>query len=310
MALADDLAAAVRRLLDGLDQGQRALASIPFHDADRHTWAYWPTDRKGLPVHLLDRAGTKEVHRCLSTVLTPTAFAKAVAIMGLDEVLDLREGHAWDRRHRDDYWITVFGTPGEAPWGWRFEGHHVSIHATVAGDEVTMVPLFLGANPGEVRDADRVVVAPLAAEESLGFELLHALTVEQRADAIVADSAPDDILTRNDPRIDASLAEEGIPLAALGGAAAAAADALLANYLGRFPAGARGPDPVGARFAWAGADEPGAGHYHRLAGPRVLVELDNTQDGANHVHTVVRDPQADFAYDVLAAHHRSAHGPA
>jgi hypothetical protein len=122
----------------------------------------------------------------------------------------------------------------------------------------------------------------------------------------LADEAPDDITTRDLPHM-GEPPTGGVPLSSLGGAAARAAEALLSVHLGRFPAGAGLPDPDGAHFAWAGAREPGTGHYYRIAGPRLLVELDNTQDGANHVHTVVRDPAADFGDDVLSDHHRSHH---
>ena len=317
VGFADRLTRATDRLLDGLDERQRSAATFPFGSAARRHWVYWPEDRPGVALHELGRAGTKDAHRLLATLLPRAAFARAVAIMGLDEVLDLDERHAGDRRHAGDYWVAVFGTPGDDEWGVRFEGHHVSVHATVAGGEVRLTPLFLGANPAVVHDGGPrgaaggggrpPVSAPLAAEEAAGFELLAALTVEQRSSAIVAATAPSDIATRNAPSVGTGLGEEGVPLAALSGPAASAADHLLGVYLGRFPAGARRPDPDGARFAWAGGDEPGVGHYYRVAGPRLLVELDNTQNGANHVHTVVREPGADFGDDVLAAHHRHAH---
>ena len=281
-------------------------ARLPF-DGRRREWAYWPAPREGVALWALDRAGAKAVHRLLATALALPAFARAVAIESLDEVLGRLEGHRDDRRHRDDYWVAVFGEPGTEPWGWRFEGHHVSVHATLAGGEVRMTPLFLGANPAVVTDGDRVVSDPLGPEEALGFELLHALTTEQRASATIADEAPRDIVTRNAARLDGPLAPVGVPLAALAGPAAGAAAALLDVYLGRFPDGAPRPDPSDAAFAWAGADRPGAGHYYRLAGPRLVIELDNTQDGANHVHTVVRDPAADFGDDVLGDHLRRDH---
>jgi hypothetical protein len=308
MSLADDLAVAVRSLLAGLPPEAQRSAALPFDEGERRTWVYWPAERRGVPLHELDRAGTKAVHRLLALALPEPVFARAVAIMALDEVLDAREGHRGDRRHRDDYWISLFGDPGGAAWGWRFEGHHVSVHATVVDGEVALTPLFLGANPAVVAEAGRPVLAPLAVEEQLGFELLHALSGEQRSAAMVADVAPDDIVTRNAPSIDASLTVEGVPLRALSGSAASAARALLDVYLARFPAGARRPSADDARFAWAGAEEPGVGHYYRVAGPRLLVELDNTQNEANHVHTVVRDPEGDFGGDVLADHHRAAHG--
>jgi hypothetical protein len=124
---------------------------------------------------------------------------------------------------------------------------------------------------------------------------------------ILSDAAPGDILTRNAPWIDDPLDATGIPIAGLSGAASDTADELLDLYLDRFPQGSRMPDRRDVRFAWAGAHEPGVGHYYRFAGPRLLVELDNTQSGANHVHTVVRDPVADFGDDLLASHYRHAH---
>src|SRR5918995_953278 len=171
-ALADELATATRSFLDGLEDGQRALAALPFAGEDRHTWAYWPTERRG-------------------------GAPRRPAPPG-----------------------------GEEPWALRFEGHHVSVHATVAGGAVTLTPLFLGANPAEVHDEGRVVSAPLAPEEALGFELLHALTVEQRASVLLSDRAPQDIASRTAAHVGADLVDlgdQGVPLAALAGPAAAAA---------------------------------------------------------------------------------------
>jgi hypothetical protein len=305
--LPERLAAQTQSLLAALDPEQASHARLPFDDDERRTWYYWPAERRGLPLWELDRTQTKLVHRLLATVLPPPAFARTVTIMGLDEVLDRKEDYATTRRHRDDYWLSIFGEPGGERFGLRFEGHHVSVHVTVHADEVSSTPLFLGANPAEVRDVVGTVVAPLAIEEQLGFDLVHALSVEQRSSAVIADVAPDDIVTRNAPRLDGPLPPAGVPLTALTGPAATVARALLDVYLGRFPPGARLPDPDGASFAWAGPTEPGVGHYYRISAPRLLVELDNTQDGANHVHTVVRDPAGDFGADPLADHHRDAH---
>lgn len=310
MALARQLTHDTAALLDLLTDEQRRSAVLPFDEEERRIWAYWPTARRGVALHRLERDGTKAVSRLLATLLPVAAMARVTTIMGLDEVLDRQEGHRTDRRHRDDYWVTVFGTPGDSVWGVRFEGHHVSVHATAVDGVVTVAPLFLGANPAAVLDGGRVVVAPLRPEEELGFELLHALPVEQRSAAVVADEAPDDIRTRNDVAVDPAVLEGGVPLAALHGAAASAAAALLQVHLDRQVSGARPVDPAGARFAWAGADRPGIGHYYRIAGPSLLIEVDNTQDGANHVHTVLRHPTADFGADLLAAHHRAAHPPA
>lgn len=310
-SLGSQLGDAALAWLGALDGDLVALARLPFDDADageRRTWAYWPTERRGVSLSALDRTQVKLAQRLLAAALPEAASARAGVIMALEEVLDRIEGYRRSaHRHRDDYWVTVFGDPGsKEPWGWRFEGHHVSVHATVAGDDVALTPLFLGANPARVLDHGRTVSAPLAPEEALGFELVHELSSEQRSSAIVADHAPDDIVTRNQPSVDL-VPGGGVPVSALVGAAARTATALLELYLNRIADGARRPDSDGARFAWAGATEPGIGHYYRIAGPRLLIELDNTQDGANHVHTVLRDPADDFGADLLARHYRSSH---
>lgn len=307
--LLDRVVTAARAFTGGLDDVDAAAALLPFDEAERRLWAYWPTGRRGVRLADLGRDQSKAAHRLLATLLPLPAYARAVAIMGLEEVLDRIEGYAGDRRHRDDYWVSVFGEPGREPWGLRFEGHHVSVHATFSGGEVRLTPLFLGANPAVVHEQGAPVIAPLQLEERLGFDLLHSLSAEERAAAVVSDTAPDDILTRNQPRLDGPLPDGGVPLAALRPTAAPYARALLDVYLGRFPSGSPAPDPREARFAWAGAEEPGTGHYYRIAGPRLLVELDNTQNGANHVHTVVRDPRGDFGGDLLASHYGQDHAP-
>jgi hypothetical protein len=306
MVLADDLADATGTFLASLDDHLRRLAAQPFDD-ERRMWTYLPGERSGVPLHQLDRHQSKAAHRLIS-VLTPAAVhARVEAIMALDEVLDRQEGYASGRRHGGDYWCAVYGAPGAERWSVRVEGHHVSVRATVVDRKVRCTPLFLGANPAVVHDHGCVVSAPLAPEEELGFELLHALSEEQRSAAIIADEAPDDITTRDLPRIDEP-PSDGVPLAELAGSAKTVGDALLAVHLDRIVHGAGRLDPSGARFAWAGAHEPGAGHYYRIAAPRLLVELDNTQDGANHVHTVLRDPRSDFGDDLLADHYRRGHG--
>jgi hypothetical protein len=269
-------------------------------------------DRRGVPLSVLDRSSAVALFRLLAGLLAPSTFARMTAIMALEEVLSRSEGYVDDRRHLGDYWLSVFGPPEPGleaePWGLRFEGHHVSLHVTVTGgDDVRMTPLFLGANPAVVRDGRHVVSAPLRAEEELGFELLAALSTEQRSAAIVADEAPDDILTTNRPRLDGPPEPLGVPLDELEGQARKVADELVGLYLGRFPTPLDRPRSGDLWFAWAGAGEAGIGHYYRLAGPHLLVELDNTQNQANHVHTVLRDPDGDFGGDLLAAHHRRHH---
>ena len=307
MSVVERLVTAAATFVDTLDDAQRRRALLSFDESSRRDWAYTSRERTGVPLWMLSRTQTTAAFRLLSVMVAPAAFARATAIIALEEVLDQLEGARGDRRHSGDYWLAVFGRPNSEPWGVRFEGHHVSVNATVADGDIALTPLFLGANPATVRDGDHVALAPLQIEERLGFQLVHALSVEQRSAAVFSDRAPDDIVTRNRSQLDGPLDPMGVPLSVLSGGAAATAAELVRVFVDRFPDGTRRPVTGDLRFAWAGALEPGAGHYYRLAGPRFLVELDNTQNGANHVHTVVRDPSADFGHDLLTAHYRSRH---
>ena len=312
-SLPEQMRTAATALLAALDGEHHALAARPFSDDDaRRRVEYRPRPRPGACVGEFDIARRKLAHRLLATALGDHAYAQSMAIMALEEVLDRREG--WERhRHSGDYWVAVFGDPaGDEPWSWRFEGHHLSVTMTVAGDEVSPAPVFLGANPACVRYAGRPVSRPLAAEEDLARALLDALGPAGRAAAIVSDEAPADIRTGTEPRAQDGIEPLGVDRAALGPTARAVLDQLVALYLDRLPPelAAREHARVAGgelHFAWEGPTSPGQRHYYRVQGDDLLVEYDNTTDDGNHAHTVLRRPRSDFGDDVLAAHRRAAH---
>lgn len=179
-----------------------------------------------------------------------------------------------------------------------FEAHTPRL---VAGGEVASTPLFLGANPAEVRHNGRVVLRPLAEEEDTARALLQSLPEAQRRRALVDDRAPDDILTFNSPRVEVDLAG-GVPIQDLTGESQAIADELVSLHVERMQLHVPHVDTTGVHFVWAGWPERGRHHYYRLAGPRFLVEYDNTQNDANHAHSVWRDPANDFGDDLLRRH--------
>jgi hypothetical protein len=297
---------AAAALLGRLAGPARARAGLSLADERLRWLEYRPRPRPGISLAELDTGARKAAHRLLATGLSRHAYAQAMSIMALEEVLDRQE--RWrGGRHSQDFWVVVFGDPAGDAWAWRFEGHHLSVTMTVTGDRVDPTPVFLGANPAAVRVGGRTVLRPLAVEEDLARALLSAMDPAGRAAAIVADTAPADI--RSGPR-----AEAGAPFPPLGVAGdrlAAPARELLGElvqlYLTRLPEGAaaREADGIDARelhFAWEGPTRPGRGHYYRIQGPDLLIEYDNTADGANHAHTVLRRPRSDFGGDALAAH--------
>ena len=307
--------AAAVALLGSLDPAASRLAARPFPDDAARRWIeYRPRPRPGASLADLDPAARKAAHRLLATALSPHAYAQAMTIMALEEVLDRRED--WHRgRHSDDYWIAVFGDPErDDRWSWRFEGHHLSVTMTVVDGQVSPAPVFLGANPARVGHAGRTVCAPLAPEEDLGHELLAALGPKGRATAIVSDTAPGDIRSGTSGRTGAWIEPRGLPASRLDPDARGLLDRLVALYLDRLapPLAAREAARVAAAdpyFAWEGPPGPGRRHYYRIQADDLLIEYDNTSDDGNHAHTVLRRPRSDFGDDVLAAHRARAHPP-
>jgi hypothetical protein len=311
--LAEAMRTAADTLLAGLDDPQTALVHRPFDDDRARRWIeYRPRPRPGVSLAALDPSARKAAHRLLATGLSPHAYAQAMAVVALEEVLDRREG--WARgRHSADYWVTVFGDPrGDQPWAWRFEGHHVSVTMTVRGEEVSPAPVFLGANPARVSFGGRDVLRPLAPEEDLARDLLDAMGPAGRAEAIVAPEAPDDIRSSRRPRIGGPIEPLGVAAHRLAPAARAVLDDLVALYLGRLPVELAAREAARLdrdllHFAWEGPTAPAERGYYRIQGPDLLLEFDNTDEGANHAHTVLRRPDSDFGEDVLANHRIVGH---
>ncbi|UQU68561.1 DUF3500 domain-containing protein [Couchioplanes caeruleus] len=293
------MAGAARELLAAHPQ-----AGVGFDDRHRRWIEYRPEPRPGVSLADLAPGPRKAAHRLLATGLSPAAFAQAMAVIALEEVLDRREGGRRGR-HSEDYRVIVFGVPGDDRWAWRFEGHHLSVSMTVADGRVSPAPVFLGANPARVDALGRPVLRPLGVEEDLGRELLLSLSPQARRVAVVGDVAPYDIRTATHPR-SAPIAPAGIARADLRPGERALLDQLVALYLGRLPdelAAALDPAGGAVHFAWEGAAQPGTRHYYRVQADDLVIEFDNTTDDGNHAHTVLRRPHGEFGGDILAEHH-------
>jgi hypothetical protein len=300
-------------LLAVLDEEQRALAAQPFEDDAARRWLeYRPRRRPGASIARMSEAPRKAAHRLLATGLSEHAYVQAMSIISLEEVLDRRE--RWRRgRHSNDYWVSVFGdAAGDAPWSWRFEGHHLSVTMTVTDGQISPAPVFFGANPACVSYAGRPVSRPLAPEEDLARVLLDAMMPAERALAVVAGQPPGDIRSGPSPRAPEGVQPLGVAAGQLGSGPRAMLGELVMAYLDRLPgelAAREAGRLTGAElhFAWEGPLTPGVRHYYRVQGDDLLIEYDTTDDG-NHAHTVLRRPRSDFGDDVLAEHYREAHG--
>ena len=303
------------RLLVALTPEQRAKAAFSFNDAERVNWFFVPIERKGLPLREMSPYQRHLASALLSAGLSQAGYIKAVTIMSLEDVLRIMEKDSGERRNPEKYYFSIFGTPSEnGTWGYRVEGHHLSQNYTVANGRVVDAPSFFGDNPAEVREGPRAGLRVLANEEDLGRALIAALDAEQKKTAIVDQKAPGEILTSNSRQAALKGQASGISAAKMTAAQLAKLSALLDEYANNLPeqaAQARQEQIKKAGknifFAWAGGVNRGDPHYYRIQTPAFLIEYDNTQNGANHIHSVWRDFTGDFGGDLLKEHYQSSH---
>lgn len=315
MRSAAAMAESANKFLAALTPEQKAKATFNFDDEQRFDYHFIPRDRKGVPLKDLNDDQRRLAMEFMKSGLGASGYQKAQTIISLEPVLRELEGP--NRRFPRDpqlYYFSVFGVPSaKSPWGWRVEGHHISLNFTVVkGELVSNTPLFFGANPAEVRTGERQGLRALAGEEDKGRALVQSLDEKQRAVAIFDQKAPDDIMSFNKRKAD-SLKPDGIGAGRLSKQQVAMLNSLIDEYLSRMPQDiaserskklrAAGMDKL--YFAWAGGINKGDPHYYRVQGPTFLIEYDDTQNNANHIHSVWRDFNGDFGADLLREHYQS-----
>jgi hypothetical protein len=301
-----------------LDERQRDSAQYSFEDDERFDWHFVPRKRNGIAFKNLTEKQRKSGLEIFKASLSDQGFQKASNIMALENVLREVESRGNDDTYRDplNYSMTIFGTPLlDNRWGWRLEGHHISINfSSESGEIVSGTPTFWGSNPGIVRTGVSRGKQVLKAESDLGFTLVNSLEMDQLKTAVVSQKAPSEIITGN--QRSAALQEPaGLSYSRLNDAQQKIFLQLLNVYVKNYQLGfanklmakIRKAGMENLSFGWAGSLQPGAGHYYRIQGPMLLIEFDNTQNNANHIHTVVRDLTNDFAEDILREHYLKDH---
>ncbi|MEX1054770.1 MAG: DUF3500 domain-containing protein, partial [Rhodothermales bacterium] len=301
---------AATAFLVSLGPEQRAKATYPFESDERYNWHFIPRSRFGLPLKEMTPEQRHRAHALMHTALSSRGYLKATSIMSLEEVLRQIETSG-PVRDQEMYFFTVFGEPSPSdPWGWRLEGHHLSLNYSALEDDLSVTPFFLGANPAHVRTGPRAGLRVLANEEDLGRRLVESLSPAQRLKAIIAEDAPDDILSGTD-RLPEVGAYQGLPASEMTQEQRSLLRAIIEEYTGNSSAREQMEKIESAGldrlyFAWAGGIEPGARHYYRIHGPTAVFEYDNTQNDANHVHAVWRDLTDDFGADLLKRHYEES----
>lgn len=319
-----EMAEAAGRFFKSLDEEQQKRASIDFDSNRRTFWHYVPGSmlqekggRRGLPIKEMSAEQRALAHALLNTALSHKGYFQAMTVITLEAILrDLENGSP--RRDPEMYHVAIHGKPStKATWGWSFEGHHLSVNITlVDGQRFSVTPSFFGSNPAVVQTGRFQGLETLEAEQQLARQLARSLSPEQRELAVISKEAPRDIITAADRNLSKSQFQppQGIPFERLD----AKQQETLLTLVRQFAEKYRKPildqiaerTPIvegrGMHFAWAGGFESGEGHYYRIQTPHFLFEYDNTQNNANHVHTVWRQFDGDFGADLLRHHYETS----
>jgi hypothetical protein len=299
------MAVAADRFLKSLDGELAKKARYDFDSEERLNWHFIPRERKGVPIRELFPEQRALAFGLIHSGLAGSGFVKATSIMSLEAVLRQLEQGRGPLRDPERYFLTIFGTPSDrGKWGWRVEGHHLSLNFVLEdGKIVAATPAFFGSNPGEVREGPRKGLRVLADREDRALRLLQALDESQRKTALFSGEAPGEIRATNpitpQPPTEAAV---GVAYAELNRDQQGMLRALIESYAQDMPeevsrawlgeVAKAGFDAI--RFAWAGAADRSAGHAYRVQGPTFLIEFNNTQNGANHIHSVWRNMLGDF----------------
>ncbi|WP_051839453.1 DUF3500 domain-containing protein [Streptomyces sp. NRRL F-5126] len=313
---------AAEEYLATLDPGQLAEGRLGMED---ETWRHWANGaryflRHGLCLEEFDEHRRRLALDIVRRSLSEAGFRQVTDLMRLNLTIGELRGET-DLLNEWLYWFTVYGEPERGrPWGWQLDGHHVNVNCVFVGDQMTLTPTFLGAEPVVAESGKYAGTTVFRREESVGQELFASLDGRRRGLATIAETMPPDLFA-GAFRDNFELNYEGLPFGALTPGQHALASELLGLYVGRAGDGhARvRTDEVFAHaaetyFGWIG--DPDGVFYYRVHSPVILIEFehqagvmfDNDVPTRRHIHTVVRTPNGnDYGVDLLRRHHERHH---
>jgi hypothetical protein len=301
-------------LLASLTPELKAKATFDFGDKHRTAWFFTPQQdkekhftRKGARLEEMTADQKKAAMALLRTGLSARGYEQATTIVGLENLLaDLEGPKGAMTRNAGWYFLSVFGEPSNTgKWGWRFEGHHLSVNYTLdKGDVVAGAPILFGSNPAEVKDGPKKGLRPLPGVEDHARALIESLTADQGKAAKQAKEFGE--IKEGQPRADVG-PPVGITADKLTADQKATLTKLLEAYVDRMPeelaAGemkkVKGTPEAKLYFAYSGSATPGQPYTYRVQGPEFVVEFlnvqaDSAKNPANHIHSAWRRLPTDF----------------
>lgn len=312
------MADAAQRFLDALTQEQRAKTCFSFDDPERFRFAFVPLEdaehrptRKGLPLSDMTPAQREAALQLVRTAVSDSGFKQVQMVIELEAMLDEFENPKRFTRNPGWYFVSIFGQPGgNGPWGWRIDGHHLSLNLTLkGGDIISATPAFFGANPAEIKVGPKAGYRTLADVEDPALALFDSLSEEQRRTAHQPKHFPEPTQFVAQEKVGAPV---GLPASALTAEQKALLEKLIRNYTARLAAPiaeqqwqailAGGLDQV--HFAFSGGTKTGQTRTYRVQGSNFIIQFLNTQtdvhgNPANHIHSIYRELPSDFGLERL-----------
>lgn len=306
------MADAASKFLSLTPDDQLKNVAFGFETTERTNWNFLPIpgQRKGLALKDMTPEQRIALHQLLQAALSTEGYLKAASIQQLERL----QGELENRpEYRDPglYYLSIFGQPSsEEAWGWRFEGHHLSINFSIVEGKVATTPTFMGTNPGQVRESAFSGLEVLSTEITLARQLMHLFDEKQLEKVIIAEEAPREIITGNS-RVALLDNYEGLPFTEMNSDQQDLLVLIISSYVHNLEMDIAAAQHKRIKdaglenlfFAWAGKVQDRHPHYYRIHGPNLLIEYDNTQNNANHVHSVWRDLENDFGRDYLKQHY-------
>lgn len=302
--------------VNSLDSSQKAKSVFEFDEMSRYDWHFFPASmipRTGIAIKDLNSTQKENFYALLKTYLSDNGYTKAKDIISNEDLLKELEPNN-PNRISEYYFVTIYGNPAtDSIWGWKFTGHHLSLNFTIINNQLAFAPFFFGIYPAEIKDGTNKGKRIIKEEEDLGFELINSFTKEQKSKAIFQLRAFTEIVTTNAEQV-SPLPSVGIVAKDMTPQQKITLNKLIVAYLSSMPDGIAKfrmrriaiEDLNEMRFGWAGGLVRGEPHYYRLQGITFLMEFDNTQAKANHIHTVWRDFDGDFGADLLREHYQNS----
>jgi hypothetical protein len=297
--------------LNSLDSSQKQKAIIDFEDESRTKWHYFPStmySREGISLGEMNNNQKNLLQKLLKTYLNVKGYKKTNDAIEAEGILrDIGDNPAM--RSTDLYYVSFYGKPNKIkPWAWSFEGHHLSVNFTINGDDISYVPIFYGAAPVEYKGKRF-----LSEEEDIALKLVNSFEKKQRIKAVFSDNALNDILSGNKTKV-FPLKVEGLSASEMNQDQQRILFRLIREYISSMPEQLanerikviKSQELKNIHFAWAGKTELTEPHYYRIQGKSFLIELDNTQNNANHIHSVWRNFDGDFGRDLIKEHYQKA----